>query len=124
MGFTFDDTDKKGVASSLADMQRLIHSDPRNREVIFPYIGGEELNTSPTHTHHRYVINFAERSATECRRRWPGLMAIVEERVKPERLKLGDNGDARRRKGDQWWLCTSIYSRELFAAIGGLDRDC
>ena len=48
MGFTFDDTDKKGVASSLADMQRLIESDARNREVIFPYIGGEEINTSPS----------------------------------------------------------------------------
>ena len=62
MGFTFDDTDKKGVASSLADMQQLIDSDLRNREVIFPYIGGEEVNTSPTHAHHRYVINFGERS--------------------------------------------------------------
>ena len=49
MGFTFDDTDKKGVASSLAEMHRLIDSDPRNREVVFPYIGGEEVNTSPTH---------------------------------------------------------------------------
>ena len=69
MGFTFDDTDKKGVASSLADMQRPIDSDPRNREVIFPYIGGEEVNNSPTHAHHRYVINFGERSEDECRRR-------------------------------------------------------
>ena len=60
MGFTFDDTDKKGVASSLAEMQRLIESDPRNREVIFPYVGGEEVNTSPTHAHHRYVINFRD----------------------------------------------------------------
>ena len=51
MGFTFDDTDKKGVASSRAEMHRLIKSDPRNREVIFPYIGGEEVNTSPTHAH-------------------------------------------------------------------------
>ena len=60
MGFTFDDTDKKGVASPLAEMQRLIESDPRNREVIFPYIGGEEVNTSPTHANHRYVINFRD----------------------------------------------------------------
>ena len=60
MGFTFDDTDKKGVASPLAEMQRLIESDPRNRDVIFPYIGGEEVNTSPTHAHHRYVINFRD----------------------------------------------------------------
>ena len=60
MGFTFDDTDRKGVASPLAEMRRLIEDDPRNREAIFPYIGGEEVNTSPTHAHHRYVINFRD----------------------------------------------------------------
>ena len=41
-------------------MRRLIEADPRNREVIFPYIGGEEVNTSPTHAHHRHVINFRD----------------------------------------------------------------
>ncbi len=60
MGFTFDDTDKKGVANSLAEMERLIAKDPRNAERIFPYIGGEEVNDSPTHAHHRYVITFAD----------------------------------------------------------------
>ena len=60
MGFTFDDTDRKGVASSLAEMRRLIASNPRIEEVILPYIGGEEVNTSPTHAHHRYVINFRD----------------------------------------------------------------
>ncbi len=120
MGFTFDDTDKKGVASSLADMHRLIDSDSRNREVIFPYIGGEEVNTSPTHAHHRYVINFAERDESECRRRWPELMAIVEQRVKPERSKLGDNSDARRRKA-KWWLW-GRYTPALFSALAARDQ--
>ena len=60
MGFTFDDTDTKGVASPLSEMHRLIEKDPRNQEAIFPYIGGQEVNTSPTHAHHRYVINFAD----------------------------------------------------------------
>ena len=60
MGFTFDDTDTKGVASPLSEMYRLIEKDPRNQEVIFPYIGGQEVNTSPTHAHHRYVINFRD----------------------------------------------------------------
>ena len=41
-------------------MRRLIEENPRNREAIFPYIGGEEVNTSPTHAHHRYVINFRD----------------------------------------------------------------
>lgn len=58
MGFTFDDNDKKGVASSLGEMRRLTEENPRNAERIFPYIGGEEVNNHPRHEHHRYVINF------------------------------------------------------------------
>ena len=60
MGFTFDDTDGKGVATSLAEMERLIAKAPLNKERIFPYIGGEEVNDSPTHAHHRYAINFGD----------------------------------------------------------------
>ena len=60
MGFTFDDTDTRGAASPLTEMRRLIQRDPRNQEAIFPYIGGKEVNTSPTHAHHRYVINFRD----------------------------------------------------------------
>ena len=36
-----------GVASSLAEMRRLLADDPRNGEAIFPYIGGAEVNDSP-----------------------------------------------------------------------------
>ena len=60
MGFTFDDTDTKGVASSLAEMGRLIENDPQNQKVLSPYIGGQEVNTSPTHAPHRYIINFRD----------------------------------------------------------------
>ncbi len=116
MGFTFDDTDKKGVASTIAEMQRLIEKDPRNREVIFPYIGGAEINTSPTHAHHRYVINFNDRSEEECRRRWPSLMTIAEERVKPERMKVN-----RRVRRDRWWQFGDRQPA-LYAAVDGLER--
>ena len=51
---------------------------------------------------------------------WPELLGIVEERVKPERAKLGDNGDARRRK-EKWWLW-GRYTPALFAATAGLTR--
>ena len=117
----------------------------------FPYIGGEEVNTSPTHVHHRYVINFRDyplrredlgeawATADDDQRRvwlrrgivpldypdrvaadWPDLLAIVEARVRPERLKLGDNGDARRRK-EKWWLW-GRYTPALFGAVAGLER--
>ena len=105
MGFTFDDTDKKGVASPLAEMRRLIEADPRNREVIFPYIGGEEVNTSPTHAHHRYVINFrdwplrrAGRQAQASKTSTPGSADILSARVggppwttrrRPESVPMG-----------------------------------
>ena len=128
MGFTFDDTDTKGVASPLADMWRLARN-PHNREAIFPYIGGEEVNTSPTHEHHRFVINFRDyplrredlgerwaEAADDQRREWlrrgvvpldypgpvaadwPDLLAIVEERVRPEREAKND-AQARHK----WW---------------------
>ena len=132
-------------------MRRLIEENPRNREAIFPYIGGEEVNTSPTHAHHRYVINFRDyplrrddlrelwATADDDQRRewlrrgivpldypdpvaadWPELLDIVEERVKPERRKLGDNGDARRRK-EKWWLW-GRYTPALFAAVASRRR--
>ena len=41
MGFTFDDTDKKGAASPIAEMKRLIEKNPRNAERIFPLHWGK-----------------------------------------------------------------------------------
>jgi N-6 DNA Methylase len=101
MGFTFDDTDSKGVASPTSEMYRLLEKDPSNAEVIFPYVGGEEINASPTHACHRYVINFGERTEAESRRRWPELMAIVEARVKPERSQKDEDKYPRMVK--EWW---------------------
>jgi hypothetical protein len=61
MGFTFDDVAAaKGEAESIDTMRALIAKNARNAERIFPYIGGEEVNTSPTHANHRYVIDFAD----------------------------------------------------------------
>ena len=58
MGFTFDDSNRGGKASSLSRMSELIDKDERNQQLIFPCIGGKELNSSPTFSHHRYVMNF------------------------------------------------------------------
>jgi hypothetical protein len=117
MGFTFDDTNPE--ATPIAEMHRLIEQNPKNADRIFPYIGGEEVNSSPTHAHNRYVINFGEMSEAQARE-YPDLMRIVEEKVKPERLKLGDNPDAKRRKNN-WWLW-GRYTSGLFKAIAKCDR--
>ena len=115
MGFTFDDSDTKGVATSISEMARLIESNPRNQEVIFPYIGGEEVNNHPNHAFHRYVINFHDRNLTDAMK-WPDLLQIVRENVKPER-------DVQKRKAlrERWWQ----YAEKrpgLVSAINGLSK--
>ena len=153
MGFTFDDTDTKSVASPLAERRRLIAADPRNQVAILPYIGGEEVNTSPTHARHRYVINFrdyplrredqGERwvGADEVQRRewlrrgivpldypdpvaadWPDLLAIVDARVKLERLRSSEKSKSSHgRRAGVWWQHYH-QAKDLYAAIAGLER--
>jgi hypothetical protein len=60
-GFTFDESGSvEGKTEDLASMKALIDGDARNADRIFPYIGGEEVNTDPRHSHHRFVIDFAD----------------------------------------------------------------
>jgi hypothetical protein len=60
-GFTFDDAAaSNGNASPINLMKRLIEQDPRNVDRIKPYLGGEEINNDPQHSHHRYVIDFED----------------------------------------------------------------
>jgi very-short-patch-repair endonuclease len=109
MGFTFDDSNPD--ATPLAEMHRLIAKDSRNAERIFSYLGGEELNSSPTQRHHRYVINFGQMSEDEARQ-WPDLMAIVEKKV---RGKRGKHSTA------PWWQFERLRG-ELYEAIRPLER--
>ena len=113
MGFTFDDTNPD--ATPIAEMHRLIEQSPKNADRIFPYIGGEEVNSSPTHAHNRYVINFGEMSEAEARE-YPDLMQIVEEKVKPQRASL--KRDVYRTR---WWQFAE-KQLALFKALAKCDR--
>ena len=147
MGFTFDDNDKKGVASPLAVMQRLIEANPRNREVIFPYIGGKEVNTSPTQAYHRYVINFdnfplrredsnvswatmGSRQRAECLRSgrvpfdYPDAVAADWSEILAiveQRVKPKRMTVNRKIRRERWWQFGDRQPA-LYAAIAGLER--
>jgi N-6 DNA Methylase len=110
IGFVFADSESAdettpGTPSPIVTMERLIAEDPRNAEVIFPYIGGEEVNGSPTHAHERYVIDFRDRSEELCRRHWPQLIHLLEAKVRPERIRKKPNGDFALRAPlpQRWW---------------------
>lgn len=113
MGFTFDDTDSSGVSSPLSEMKRIVERNSQYAQLIRPYIGGEEVNDSPVHAHHRFVIDFDGMSEDEARA-WPELFAIIVAKVKPQRDKL--KKDQYRLK---WWQFAERQSA-LYEAVSDL----
>jgi hypothetical protein len=105
------------------EAQTLIDKDPRNRDVLFPYLNGEDLNSRPDQSASRWVINFRDwplrRGATgrwseasdRERAAWlregvvpndyshpvaadyPDCLGIVAEKVRPERQRRKPNGE-------------------------------
>jgi hypothetical protein len=110
-----------GMGFTLTPEERikLIARSKKNAERIFPYLGGQEVNTSPTQDHDRYVISFGQISLEEAMH-WPDLLSIVRERVKPERDRLKNNADGLHRK-KHWWQF-GRWTPALYGAISGLNR--
>ena len=65
----------------------LIQQDPRNRDVLFPYLTGSDLNRDPNGTPSRWVINFHD-WPVERASKYAKCMEIVERDVKPQRDTL------------------------------------
>jgi len=93
----------------------LIARDPRNKDVLFPYINGQDLNSRPDHSGSRWVVNFRD-WPVEKAQTYTDLYAKVFRQVKPER-------DANNRKvyRDYWWQYAEKRPA-MVKAIGGLDR--
>jgi hypothetical protein len=83
------------------EAQALIAKDSRNRDVLFPYLNGEDLNSRPDQSPSRWVINFHDWTL-EHAESYPDCIKIVREKVLPQR-KVGTKF-ARK----EWWL----YERE------------
>ncbi|MYH72952.1 MAG: restriction endonuclease [Acidimicrobiia bacterium] len=103
-----------GFTMSPEEAQVLIDKDPRYAEVLFPYLGGEDLNQSPTQTAPRWIINFFD-WPEEKAREYPACFEIVEKTVRPQR---GNGKDAAARF---WWRYLRPR-REMYKTIEPLDR--
>ncbi len=79
------------------EAQALIIKDPRNADVLFPYLNGVDLNSRPDQTPSRWVINFFDWDIEKARS-YPLCYQIVERKVKPEREQ--QNREIRKR---YWW---------------------
>ena len=103
----------KGFVLEPNEAKALIEKNSKNKEVLFPYLNGEDLNNNPDQAPNRWVINFFD---------WPEIKAkeytdcyeILERSVKPERLKMkGDRG------AEFWWQFLRLRN-ELYGTIASL----
>lgn len=88
----------------------LSEKNPKNKDVLFPYLNGQDLNSNFDQSPSRWVINFRDwplDAAHDDPKKlkgppyaadYPDCLAIVEDKVKPERAK---NNRAVYR--DRWW---------------------
>ncbi len=116
-GFCFDDNDVD--ATPIARKLEILKSNPSVQPLIKPYIGGEEINNSPSQLSHRFVIDFGDMSLDEAGK-FTELIEIVRQKVLPERLKTKDTADGRILK-ENWWRFFRP-KRDLYRAISGFDR--
>ncbi len=79
------------------DAQKLIAKDPRNKEVLFPYLIGKDLNGNLDQSPSRWAINFFD-WPLEKAEQYPDCMMIARENVYEWRQK--NNRKAYR---DYWW---------------------
>lgn len=100
-----------GFVLSPDDAHRMLDDDPRNSEVIFPYLDGDDLKSVPEQRPTRWVINFWD-WPEERAREYQLPYQWLEDHVKVERLSNNDRG-AR----EKWWLFLRARS-ELYHAIG------
>lgn len=89
----------------------MLERDPRNTDVLFPYLNGEDLNSHPEQKPSRWVINFWD-WPEERARKYPELFSILQEKVRPERLR-----NNRKTYRDHWWQFAEKRPA-LYHAIG------
>ncbi|MDM8550844.1 hypothetical protein QUF72_12225, partial [Desulfobacterales bacterium HSG2] len=112
-----------GFVLSPEGAQRLVDKDQCNSLVLFPYLSGEDVNSDMNQAPRRWVINFRNwpldrnkippNYSDPVASDFPDCLTIVEEKVKPTRLK---NKVKSRR--ELWWQFTRP-TLDLYHSISG-----
>ena len=117
-----------GFVLSPEEAQALIKKDPRNKDVLFPYLNGQDLNNNLDQSPSRWVINFHNWVLNEehddlkkpkgkpYAADYPDCLKIIKEKVKPERDKK-----KRKARREKWWQYAE-RATGLYEAIINHDR--
>lgn len=93
-----------GFVLSPDEARQMLDADPRNSDVVFPYLDGDDLKSVSEQRPTRWVISYwdwPEERAQEYELPWQR----IEEQVKPERQRLNERGEFVLRKPlpERWW---------------------
>jgi hypothetical protein len=128
-GISFQGSIVLGMGFVLSDdeAKRLLSLAPKYKDVVRPYLTGEDVNSDPRHHASRWVINFFDwplNSATSPKNYdgpvaadYPACLSIIEEKVKPERTRKKPTGEYALRKPlpEKWWIYAdkrpALYSK-------------
>jgi hypothetical protein len=104
-----------GIGFVLApdEAERMLDSDPKNADVLFPYLNGEDLNSDPEQQPRRFVINFWDWSEQRAREYALPYRRVLD-RVKPHRDTIND---AKKRVKERWWTYEAV-AFDLYHRIG------
>lgn len=87
----------KGFILESEEAAKLIAQNPKNKDVLFPYLNGEDLNTNVEQNPSRWIINFFDWDLERCKN-YSSCYSIIESLVKPERM-----GKNQKEYRDKWW---------------------
>jgi hypothetical protein len=119
----------KGFILSVDEAKKLIIKDPRNKDVLFPYLNGDDLNNDPEQKNSRWVINFFDWDEEKAKT-YPDCYKILEKLVKPDRQrwKIDSDGNEivgtyllRNIRAIRWWQYAE-KAMGLYRAISELDQ--
>ena len=105
----------KGFIVDPEEAEAWIATDPRNADVLFPYLNGKDLNFRPDVSASRWVIDFNSRPEGQASL-YSLPFARVVERVKPERIL-----NKRKPRREYWWRFAEL-APAMRKAIADLDE--
>jgi N-6 DNA Methylase len=118
--FAFKGTDLGSSGFILsADEFTSLAEEKKNLDCLRPFLGGEELNTSPTQANTRFVVYFGSQGLAFAEQ-YPTLLELVRTRVKPMRDRGKDHGPGNH--GKKYWWQYTLRRDPLYKAIGTLSR--
>lgn len=106
-----------GFALPPEEAESLLANDPKNREVLRPFLTGKDLNSSPTGSASRWAIDFGNMNLEEASL-YTGPLKIARERVKPYRDGLPEY---KKRTKESWWKYEH-QARPLYKRINNLEK--